>query len=187
MRCPMASAIPNVGPVPGQVIPISGFKVMAGIALLCLALVLGIVLIWAWWTGTDLPLPLLGERNRNTGAIAGALMVVIAGLFLPIAILYSFAREKLILATDRLQIIQNGRVCVQIPSRNIARLAIDDDHGVAFLGIDLQDPDDVETFAQGWDFKESKGTGWHYRLADFYQLRLDEIRTLILERLGSAT
>jgi hypothetical protein len=182
----MASAIPNVGPVSGQVIPISGFKVVAGIALLCVALLLGIVLIWAWWTGTDLPLPLLGERNRNAGAITGALMVAIAGLFLPIAILYSFAREKLILATDRLQVMQNGKVCVQIPCRNIARLAIDDDQGVAFLGIDLKDPDDVETFAEGWDFKESKGTGWHYRLADFYQLRLEEIRALIVERMGRA-
>jgi hypothetical protein len=183
----MASAIPNVAPVSGQVIPISGFKVVAGIALLCLALLLGIVLVWAWWTGTDLPLPLIGKRNPNAGAIAGALMVVIATLALPIAILYSFAREKLILATDRLQILQNGKVCVQIPSRNIARIAIDDDDGVAFLGIDLKDPDDVETFAEGSDFNENKGAGWHYRLADFYQLRLDEIRALIVERMGSVT
>jgi hypothetical protein len=181
----MVSAIPNVVPVSGQVIPVSGFKLFAGIALLCLALVLGIVALWAWWTGTDLPLPLLGERNRNTGAITGAFMVVIAALFLPIAILYACAREKLILATDRLQIVQNGKVCVQIPSRNIARIAMDDDEGAAFLGIDLKDPDDADTFAEGWDFKESKGAGWHYRLTDFYQLRLAEIRALIVERMGA--
>src|SRR5262245_15859875 len=147
----MASDIPNVMPVSGQTIPIAGFKLVVGMALLCLVLVLGIVLIWAWWTGTDLPLPLVGARNRTAGAITGAFMVVTAALFLPIAILYSFAREQLILGTDRMQIVQNDKVCMQIPSRNIARIAIDDDEGVAFLGIDLKDPDDVETFAQGWD------------------------------------
>ena len=119
-------------------------------------------------------------------AITGAFMVVISALFLPIAILYSFAREKLILATDRLQIVQNGKVCVQIPSRNIAQIAIDDDEGVKFLGIDLKDPDDVETFAEGSDFKESKGAGWHYRLADFYKLALEDIRALIVERMNNA-
>jgi hypothetical protein len=178
--------MPNVVPVSGQAVPVSGFKLAAGIALLCLALVLGIVLIWAWWKGIDLPLPLFGERNRNAAAIAGAFMVVMAALFLPIAIIYSFAREKLILGTDRLQIVQYGKVCVQIPARNIARIAIDHDEGVAFLGIDLKNPDDVETFAEGWDFKENKSAGWHYRLSDFYQLRLDEVCALIVERMGEA-
>lgn len=51
----MGGAIPNVVPV--SAIPVSRFKVVAGIVLLCLALILGIVSIWAWWTGTDLPLP----------------------------------------------------------------------------------------------------------------------------------
>jgi hypothetical protein len=182
----MASIIPSVMPVSGQVIPASGFKLVTGIALLGLALALGIVLIWAWWTGTDLPLPLVGERTRNTGAISGAFMVVIAALFLPITILYALAREKLIVATDRLQIVQNGKVCVQLPCRNIARIAIGNDEGLAFLGIDLKDLDDAETFVEGWDFKESKGAGWHYRLSDFYQRRLDEILALIIERMGDA-
>jgi hypothetical protein len=182
----MASIIPNVVPVSGQVILVSSFKLVVGIALLCLALVVGIVAIWGWWTGTNLPLPLLGERNRNTGAVTGAFMVIIATLFLPITVLYAIAREKLIVATDRLQIVQNGKVCVQIPCRNIACIAIGNDEGLAFLGIDLKDPDDAETFAEGWDFKESKGSGWHYRLTDFYQRRLDEIRALIVERMGDA-
>ena len=176
----MASGIHDVAPVSGRVVSISGSKLLVCIALLCLAFILGVVNIWAWWTETDLPLPLFGGRNRNVAAITGAFMVVIAALFLPIAIFYSFAREKLILGSDRLQIVYSDKVSAQIPYRNIARIAIADDEGVAFLGIDLKDPDDADTLVEAWDFKEQKkDSGWHYRLTDFYRLRLDEIESLL--------
>ena len=91
----------NIVPVAaGVVMRVSIKKVLAVLAILCLVFAVGIVAIWAWWTQTELPLPLIGESNQRWGGMTGSLMVAIAGLFIPIAVLYLFAQEKLILADD---------------------------------------------------------------------------------------
>src|SRR5262245_48147046 len=127
----------NFVPAVGDEIPLSKRKFFIVFGILVLAFVLGIVSIWAWWTETPLPLPLFAEPSYRWAGMSGALMVAISGLFIPVAIVYYFAKEKLILAADRFQLVQSNSVVAQIPYRNIAKVALDEKEGVEFLGIDI--------------------------------------------------
>src|SRR5438128_666442 len=133
----MEKTRPHVEPVAGQVIPSSTLLILAGLGLLLLALVGGILLCWAWWTDTPLPLPLFGDRDARWQPITGLFMASISALFLPMAILYLGSRERLIIAADRLQIVQRlgkgPEVVLQIPFRNIAKIACVDVDGVQRL------------------------------------------------------
>jgi hypothetical protein len=169
----------------GEVIPASTVKILAMIAYFFAVLLGGLALAGLWWTGGEL-LPDL--RISIYGGIAGLLAAAMSGVLLPISVVFLFAREKLIIADDRLQITHRSgggqSVSVQIPFSNIANIALGDDEGVKFIGIDLHDPEAPDTFAPGCDFLANKASdGWHYRLSGEYQRSLDEIHEMILVRL----
>jgi hypothetical protein len=169
----------------GVVIRVSKIKVLAVLAILCLVIAVGIVAIWAWWTQTHLPLPLFGEPIHRWGGMTGSLMVVMSALFIPIVVKYLFALEKLILADDRMQIVQSNKVAAQIPYRNIARAQLADNEGGEFLGIDLENMGDADTFAEGHDFDDHKKTfGWHYAIQGVYERELADICRSLNDRMA---
>lgn len=168
------------------VIPVSKRKCVLLFALLMLCFIGGIALIWAWWTDTPIPYPLVGEPSPRWSGMTGLFLSSIAGIFLPVAVVYYFAYEKLILRVDRLQIVQHDKVVAQILYRNIAKATLTQNEGVPFLGIDLQGVADLETFAEGCDFAANKSAdGWHYAIQDVYDRQLHEILHMIEERLES--
>src|SRR5437899_3004894 len=93
----------NVEPAAGLVIPRSALKVLCGLGLLVVGLFGGIALIWSWWTQTELPFPLFGERSTRWNGMSGLLLASMCALMIPLGIGYFFANEKLIIACDRLQ------------------------------------------------------------------------------------
>lgn len=150
---------------------------MPGLAILFFVFLVGILNFWASWTDTPIPLPLVGELIQRWGWITGAFMAVVSGLFMILFILSLFSDEKLIIAPDRLQVVFNGKVHAQIPFRNIARFALVHEEDLDFLGIDLLNPSDADTFATNWDFDGNKSQdGWHFFLFAAYERELDEIR-----------
>ena len=178
----------NVEPAPGQVIAVSALTILCGFGLLLAGLFGGITLIWSWWTQTELPLPLFGPRDTRWNGMSGLLMASSSALFLSFIIAYYFARERLIIACDRLQIVHKTRrgdqVVAQFPYRNIARVFRGDDEGVKYIGILLQNLADPDTFFPGSDFPTNDAAyGWHYKIADGYQRGLDEILEMIHEHL----
>jgi hypothetical protein len=178
----------NVEPAAGLVIPCSAWKILCVLGFLLAGLFGGIVLIWSWWTQTELPLPLFGERGTRWNGMSGLLLASMSALMIPLLIGYSLAREKLIIARDRLQIVHKSggsdQVVAQFPYRNVAKIFRGDDGGVRFIGIVLENPADPETFALGWNFPTTDiSDGWHYKIGDGYQRELDEILELILDRL----
>ena len=180
----MSDKVSNVEPAKGVVIPRSALKTLGTLAFLLVMLVGGIAIVWAWWTETGLPLPSGVVHINMVGGIAGILAAAIGAVLLPLIGLLLFVGEKLIVASDRLQIVQMGKVVTQIPYRNIANMLLGNDEGVEFIGIDLHDLDDSDTFASGCNFQSSKTSdGWHFRLLGGYQKGLAEIHQLLLDQM----
>jgi hypothetical protein len=179
------SVHPRAAPVPGEVIPKSNGMVLGMIAFLLTMLAGGLVVAWAWWTETALP---IYGRISMPGGFGGLLAASIAAVVIPMAVLYLFSGERLVIAEDRLQVLHKAsggdEVASQIPYRNIAKIAMGDDEGSKFIGIDLHDPDDADTFTYGCNFRDEKnGNGWHYRIPGVFQRSLDAIYQMILDRL----
>jgi hypothetical protein len=99
------------------------------------------------------------------------------------ALRFWLTRERLILGTDRLQLVQGGKVTAQIPYRNILNTGVFDDEGETYLGIALRNPQDPDTFDQGADHgRKNPQDGWHYRLAGYYQRSLEAIEEMLRAR-----
>jgi hypothetical protein len=178
----------SVPPAPGVVIHMSTGKVLGFLVILVVVLLLGVVLVWAWWSDTPLPIPLVGESAHRWGGISGSLMTAIAALFLPMGALYYFSKERLILADDRLQVVQGSAVVAQVPFKNVLKAVLADEEGVLFLGITLIDPEDPESFADAAEFSQQKdNSGWHFAIYDVYERQLTEIHKSLNDRLASRT
>jgi hypothetical protein len=72
---------------------------------------------------------------------------------------------------------------VQIPYQNIARLESVKDEGVRFVGIDLLDANDPDSFNSVSDFeKEKSRQGWHFRIQGGYQEDVSTIHEMLARK-----
>ena len=175
-------------PVEGDVIPRSTGKMTAAIAGLVVLTLFGIFLIWAYFTGFALPLPGASiQLNWLGGAVGFAAAIIGPLLTFAFAVMLAL-KERIVLGSDRLQRLQRlgkaDKVTTQIPYRNIGNLACDTDEGARFLGIELIDVDDADTFDTASNFAREKSTyGWHFRIFGGYQKDLQTIHDMLAKRL----
>jgi hypothetical protein len=164
------------------------------ILFLILVFVIGLCLTVAWWTGET------GERSGTFyakdwldfllgtfwGFLIGIGIVLVTPLLVVSMILELLARERLVIGSDRLQIIRRLRghdvVSLQIPFVNVTKCSFE--KTANRIGIDLAALDDPATYKQD-DLKGKKPlTDRHYVLEDNYQTRLVAIHEKLVERMG---
>jgi hypothetical protein len=175
-------------PVEGDVIPRSSGKMTAAIGGLVILSLFGVFLIWAYFTGFALPLPSASIQLNWLGAAVGFGAAIIGPLLTFAFAVMLALKERIVLGNDRLQRLQRlgkaDKVTTQIPYRNIANLACDTDEGARFLGIDLIDADDADTFDTASNFAREKNTyGWHFRILGGYQKDLRTLHDMLAKRL----
>lgn len=175
-------------PVEGDVTARSTGKMMAAIGGLVVLSLVGVFLICAYFAGFVLPLGSAGIQLNWLGVAVGFAAAIIGPLLALLFGLMLVLNERIVLGSDRLQRLQRlgkaDKVTTQIPYRNIANLTYDTDEGVRFLGIDLIDVDDPDTFDTAANFAHEKETyGWHFRLLGGYQKDLRTIHDMLAKRL----
>ncbi len=175
-------------PVQGDVIPRSTGKMTAAIGGLVVLSLFGLFLIWAYFTGFVLPLPNAEIQLNWLGAAFGFAAAIIGPLLTFAFAVMLALKERIVLGSDRLQRLQRlgkaDKVTTQIPYRNIANLTCDTDEGARFLGIDLIDAADADTFDTASNFAREKSThGWHFRTFGGYQKDLQTIHDMLARRL----
>jgi hypothetical protein len=175
-------------PVAGDVIPRSTAKMVGGIAFTAIIFVAALFIIWAYFTGFELGLPSASVQVNWLGAFLAFVGVVLAPLIILGLGFMLLTNRRIVLGSDRLQVLQRlggaDKVTTQIPYRNIANLACDTDEGARFLGIDLVNVDDGETFATDSNFAREKSTyGWHFRVFGGYQKDVRTIHDMLARRL----
>jgi hypothetical protein len=166
----MLRSQPRPQVVPGTVIPLCEGKACKAVGACFLAFLIAV----GWFV--------LGWMHRTIFVSAAVLAVVIfvCLLFLVLLTLVRLATgQRLVIGSDRLQIVQGAETIVaQIPYRNIAGLASFTYSWRKFLGFDLANPHDAETF---WSWgQRGNSYGFHFILADSYAEALDDIRNRIL-------
>jgi len=184
----MVEATPEFDPVTGDVIPRSTAKTIGGIILALIMFLASVLIAVAYFAGFALPLPggsvminWLGGALACFGVLVTPLLILGLGFML-------ITKERIVLASDRLQRLQQlggtDKVRTQIPYRNISRCDHVKEEGVRFLGIDLLDPDDAETFNADSNFSREKKTyGWHFRIQGGFQEDVRTIQQMLAEKL----
>jgi hypothetical protein len=180
----MAAAVPeSVRPVEGGRIgesTKSKFQVLLGCLI---AMPLGGVLAWAWWT----ELGFGGVRPNAMAGGLGVLVFVIGVVMIPLGIRNLFKHRDLILGADRLQIVGDGeKVQLQVPYKNISGAGLVKDQFGRFIGVKFANPRDPDTLnaggsqdAGGWDCRLI-GDSWSLPLEDVFE-RL-KVKRRALER-----
>jgi hypothetical protein len=169
--------------IKGTVIKRSLLTACGMLVFLMFLLLVGPALLCAWWTEFDVPLPAGDLRITSLGGIIGGIACFLAPLMMAGIIAMLVIGEQIVLGEERMQIVtRSGKVTLQIPYANIAKVSVVNDQGVKYLGLNLADLEDPDTFASNWDFAEHrKKQGWHYTIQSGFQRSIDEIHDLILE------
>lgn len=176
----MAQETREFDPVSGDVISRSTVKMIVGIVGAAIMLLAAVLVALAYFTGFALPIP---GGSVTINWLGGALACV-GALVIPLVILglgfMLITKERIVLASDRMQRLQRlggaDKVRLQIPYRNIAGCDSVKEEGVRFIGIDLLDPDDAETFNADSNFaREKTNYGWHFRIQGGYR---EDVRTI---------
>ncbi len=160
-------------PVAGEVIGRSIGKILGMSIVLPPIVLVGFGLTAGWLTGrvTD---DLVEGPSVVTfwGFLVGLFMLLAGPLWLASLVRRLLIRERLVLGSDRLQVVrrQDGRdvVLVQLPYDNIADVVYGVDDFSRFLKIDLKDPDDPKTFGEDFDHNKET-TGHHYIFGSGYR------------------
>jgi hypothetical protein len=157
----MSQARPeNLEPVAGEEVEDSILAILKLILFMLVLLPVGGFLVCAWWTELDI----VGRRINMAGGILGAIGFLSSVVLVPLLALSLFFKNRLIIGADRLQQVHGkGRVSLQIPYANISKIELVNKPGEdPFIGIDLKDVDDPETYCRGFATVK-KLEGWHYR------------------------
>jgi hypothetical protein len=171
-------------PVSGEVIGRSILKTIGYQLFLLMIFFVGLFLVWAWWTGFVIP----GDRTVTWwGLLIGVGAVFPAPLLMAESLYRMVKHERLILGEDRLQVVRrikgDDAVILQIPYENIADLAYVAKRMDWFVGIDLLEVDDPNTF--GGRFESHKiAEGWHYTIGDGYTVKAARIHKKLKEYTG---
>jgi hypothetical protein len=134
--------------------PVSGVEFRPALAKLWMMLIVSALMIpggalaaYGWW----FQVPLFGNRVLSTkagivGLLAiplGMFLVLIAGLLLALA-------KRLVIGTDRVQLLSRGRVAVEIPFRNVAAVSASGEGNAGVVGLQLLDRNDPATCIPSW-------------------------------------
>ena len=175
--------------VSGDVISRSKVKTLGGLLFMGLMSLVCVLIVIAWFTGFAMPLPAGAVRVNGAGAaIAG-----IGAVIMPLGVLglgwMLFVDERLILGDDRLQIVRRlsgqDQVTTQVPYRNIAALESVNDEGVRFVGINVQDPSDPDTFETDSDLPRAQQKhGWNIRIHGGYQESTATIHEMLSRKIA---
>jgi len=153
------------------VIALSAAKTWKVVGALILAFL--IVVLW-FFVG-------LMYRRIFVTAIVLAVVIPVYLLFLvPLTLVRLAAGQKLVISSDRLQIVQGTRIVAQVPYRNIARISTFNYGRNSLLGIDLAYPHDKETFWTWGQRRDSVLYGFDFILADSYAEPPAAIRNRIM-------
>jgi hypothetical protein len=178
-------------PVAGEVIGRSVVKTIGSMLLVFVFFLIGLFMIWAWWTETAIELPFGRYHVKGLGFVVG----IASTLFCPLMIAYLVFRllvpDCLILGPDRLQMARKvgGKdvVYLQIPYRNIDNLAYESTQDGKYVGINLKDLQDPDTYARPNDFlKTKKQSEWHCLVRGGYKASLPAIHKKLLEKMRQA-
>jgi len=177
-------------PVAGEVIGRSVVKTIGSLLLVLLFFLIGIYMIWAWWTETPIDLA-GGRRVSGLGFAVGIGVVLFAPLMMAYLVYRLFVPDCLILGPDRLQMARKVRgedvVYLQIPYGNIDNLAYESTQDGKYVGINLKDLQDPDTYAKPNDFlKTKKQSQWHYLVRGGYKASLPAIHKKLLEKIRQA-
>jgi hypothetical protein len=168
----------DLKPVEGEEVRLSLVLILKIMAFMLFLLVVGALLVWAWWT----EFVIVGKRINSAGALFGAMGFLIAVVFLPVLTIALFSNTRFVIGADRLQQVSaKGLVTRQITYRNIAQIELVSEPGKKpFIGIDLKDVDDPETCCRDYATTK-KSAGWHYKIGGVaWKLPIQEIYDHIL-------
>jgi hypothetical protein len=184
----MGQATPECEPVPGEVIARSTVKTIAGIFFAAIMLLACVLIAAAYFTGFALPLPGGSVTINWLGGVVACFGLLVTPLLILGLGFMLITKERIVVADDRLQRLQQlggtDKVRTQIPYRNIARCDHVKEEGVRFVGIDLVDPDDGDSFDADSDFARQKKTyGWHYRIQGGFQEDVSTIQQMLADKL----
>jgi hypothetical protein len=170
----------SLEPVEGEEIHLSLGMILKIMVFMLVLLVLGGLLIWAWWTEFNI----LGKRINSAGAFVGGLGFIMGIVFLPLLTIALFSNTRFVIGADRLQQVSaKGLVTLQIPYRNIAQIElVSEPDKKPFIGIDLEDVEDPETRCRDYA-STKKSAGWHYKIVGVaWKLPIEEVYEHILAR-----
>lgn len=170
-------------PVSGDVIRRSAKMLVGGMFLAVASFLFGLALFWAYWNDFIIPIGGLRYQVTEEGALFGFLTLLFAPVGFGVAAFPLLARQRIVIGSDRVQMIRGRagreRVIDQIPYWNIADSASVTGEAGRYVGVDLFDLDDPDTFAS-WDFEKSKKTfGCHWRIWGSHELPPDVIHEML--------
>ena len=177
-------------PVNGIVIPRSQVKTLGLIVLAVLFFPVGCFLVWAK-VQTELFGPSSGGREITWyGLLLGILGVVGAPIMVYQLARSLWVQRRLIIGSDRIQIVESldgaDVVVFQIPFANIALVEYEVTATDRRVAIDLNNPDDPESFAEDVSFRAiANSLGRHYCITEAFQDGPDEIADEIKQALKS--
>lgn len=151
-------------------------KALCLAALLFLLSVFGAILLWAKVTNQQIGADSSPHHVSWYCACFGILCMGVGAFGIPLLIRWVLVRRRIVIASDRFQLVETIRgevvVVVKIPFENIAKVGYVNKSRNHFVGIDLLNPDDEETYVRRWrEFKQRKNQcGWHYPIRNYYQI-----------------
>jgi hypothetical protein len=160
------------------VIPLSGAK--AGkvvVSLIAVLLILSVLVYVGLRNGKLLGYPAL--------LAVGVLVTLI--FYVPLSLLRVANGQRLVISSDRLQIVRgSSAILAQVPYRNIKNMCTFMFGRNYFLGIDLANPCDQETFRTLGQQRDSIMYGYDFILADEYVEQPEAIRRRVMAYLNAA-
>ncbi|MGL4554325.1 MAG: hypothetical protein ACRC33_24445 [Gemmataceae bacterium] len=189
------SSLPEEGDEPGGPPPelISGLVVptsnltLFGLFLASAGFFLGCgYLLYEWWLPDDHGV--LPFRVTWWGAIL-CLVGFVIGLGGMIAFVVEFLGPKRLVVGDRsFQVVRGSSVELHVPYANVRHLAYEKRDDEGYVGIDLHDPDDPDTYAKdAGDLRQRDKKGRDCALDGWYTLGLQEVARLIEKKWRKAT
>ncbi|MBV9125110.1 MAG: hypothetical protein JO112_17275 [Planctomycetes bacterium] len=169
--------IPSVAP--GVVIGVSVLAMFGMMAVMVVLTLAGLGMVLSWFFTKDASIWLL---------LVGLFMVFLGPAAIALGIYRMRIKERLILAPDRLQMVRRvqdeDQVLLQVPYANIS--AIQFEHGTQrnYIGIDVADLADPNTYSKNNDFPTIKNIrGFHVVIDPGYTQGLAFIYAMIVERM----
>jgi hypothetical protein len=134
--------------------PVSGDEFRPALAKLWTMLIVfalmipaGALAAFGWW----FQVPLFGGRVLSAKAGIVGLLAIPLGMFLVMVggVLLALAK-RLVIGTDRVQLLSRGRVAIEIPFRNVAAVFASGEGNAGAVGLQLLDRKDPATRVPSW-------------------------------------
>jgi hypothetical protein len=165
--------------VPGHIIGMSAFKMIGLMAVSAIGFVAGVVLVATWFVRGDLSVWAL---------IIGIILLLMGPAGLVVGIFQLSVKERLIVGDDRFQVAHRVRgedeVVMQFPYRNISKIKFEQGTQRNYVGIDLVDLDELDTYQKKDYFQNTKSVrSFHWVIDGGYTESLETIYELLKKRM----